>query len=409
MARDVPASANVVIIGAGAIGTAIAWQLAERGVSDVVVVEQAAITHGSTWHAAGLVGQFRTREDLARLMRSSVDLLDEIQLTTPIDWRQVGSVRIASSPERWFELVGGAGQAKSYGVDYHLIDGQEALRLFPLLDTKAISGAAWVPGDGYVDPSGLTMAMAARARKKGVRIVEGLTVTGFDHTDGTIAAVQHPGGIIRCKSVVLANGVWARALGRTLGLDLPVAALEHQYAVTEKHASVPRDLPALRDPDLNFYAKPDVGALAIGGWESDVPAVHDSVMPSEFGRSLLPSSLDRIGPLLEAAARRIPLIAEVGLKTIVNGPISVTPDGEPILGPAPGFENLHLAIGFTSGIAASPGAGRAMAEWIVDGRPAFDLPSLAPTRFDMQMGDAALLRAAQSAYASYYALSRHAE
>ena len=194
MPQDIPTSANIVIIGAGAIGIAIAWQLAERGVSDIIVVEQAAITHGSTWHAAGLVGQFRTREDLARLMRSSVTLLDAIQLTTPIDWRQVGSVRLASSPERWFELVHGAGQAKSYGVDYHLIEGTEAQRLFPLLDTNGISGAAWVPGDGYVDPSNLTMAMAARARRKGVRIIERATVTGFDHEAGVITAVKHVNG-----------------------------------------------------------------------------------------------------------------------------------------------------------------------------------------------------------------------
>ena len=403
-----PTSANIVVIGAGAVGIAIAWQLAERGVSDVAVVEKSAITHGSTWHAAGLVGQFRTREDLARLMRSSVVLIEEIQRDTPIDWRQVGSVRIASSPERWFELVHGAGQAKRYGVDYRLIDAKEAQRLFPLLDTAGISGAAWVPGDGYVDPSSLTMAMAARARKKGVRIIEGVTVTGFAHDGGTITSVKHARGEIRCSTVVLAAGVWARALGRTLGLDLPVASLEHQYAVTETHASVPRDLPALRDPDLNFYLKPDVGALAIGGWETETPAVYDNIMPASFGRSLLPSNLDRISPLLEAAARRIPLLGEIGLKTIVNGPIPVTPDGEPILGPAPGFANLHLAIGFTSGIAASAGAGRAVAEWIADGQPSFTLPSLAPARFDMQMGDAELQAAAQRAYATYYALSRHA-
>lgn len=406
MPTALPASADTVVIGAGAVGVAVAWQLAVRGVRDVLVLEKAQITHGSTWHAAGLVGQFRTREDLSRLMRSSVELLDEIQRDTPIDWRQVGSLRIASSDARWAELTSGAEKAARYGVEYHLIDASAAQKRFPLLDTDGVVGAAWVPGDGYVDPSSLTMAMAARARALGVRIAEGVEVTGFEHAGGQVSVVRHAGGDIRCKRVVLAVGVWARALGRGLGLDLPAAALEHQYAVTQKHPSVPRDLPALRDPDLNFYLKPDVGALAIGGWEDSTPDVYRSLMPSDFGRTLLPSSLERIAPLLEAASRRIPLVGEVGLKTIVNGPIPVSPDGEPILGPAPGFDNLYLAIAFTSGIAASAGAGRALAEWIVDGRSSFDLPSLAPGRFDMRMSDADLYRAAERAYATYYALAR---
>ncbi len=403
---DLPISAKTVVVGAGAVGVAIAWQLAERGETDIVVVEKAAITHGSTWHAAGLVGQFRTREDLARLMRASVELIEDIQAETPVDWRPVGSLRIASSPARLDELVAGSETAKRYGVAYHLIDAAEAQRRFPLLSTEGITGAAWVPGDGYVDPSSLTLAMAARARRNGVQIVEGVEVTGFEHAGGHISGVIHERGTIRCTRVVLAAGVWARALGRRLGMNLPAAALEHQYAITEKHVLVPRDLPALRDPDLNFYLKPDVGALAIGGWEDRTPDVHASLMPASFGRSLLPADLDRISPLLEAASRRIPLLAEVGIKTVINGPIPVSPDGEPILGPAPGFDNLHLAIAFTSGIAASAGAGRALAEWIVDGRPSLPLPSLAPERFDMHMADADLYRAAERAYATYYALSR---
>jgi sarcosine dehydrogenase len=406
MPDGLPTSANIVIVGAGAVGVAIAWQLAERGVQDVVVLEKAQITHGSTWHAAGLVGQFRTREDLSHLMRSSVALIADIERETPIDWRPVGSLRIASSPERLGELVAGPEMARRYGIEYHLIDAAEALRRFPLLSLEGITGAAWVPGDGYVDSSSLTLAMAARPCAARVRPWRGVEITGFEHASGHISAIAHAGGTIGCKRVVLAAGVWARALGRMLGLNLAAAALEHQYAVTEKHASVPRDLPALRDPDLKFYVKPDVGALAIGGWEDRTPNVHGSLMPASFGRTLLRADLDRMTPWLKAACRRIPLLGEVGIKTVINGPIPVSPDGEPILGPAPGFDNLHLAIAFTSGIAASAGAGRAMAEWIVDGKPVFALPSLAPERFDMHMGDADLYRAAERAYATYYALSR---
>ena len=409
MSTSLPADARIVIIGAGAIGMACAWQLAKRGVRDVVVLEKSGITHGSTWHAAGLVGQFRSREDLTRLMLSSVAILDEIQAETPIDWRKVGSLRIASSPSRWSEFRNAAGQAKRFGVTYDLVDASEARRLFPLVDTKAIEGAAWIPCDGYVDPSALTLAYAARARALGVRVFEDVTVTGFARSNSRVTSINTDHGAVSCDTVVLAAGVWARALGALMGIALPVAALEHQYAVTEKHAEIGRDLPALRDPDLNFYVKPDVGALAIGGWEAATVPIQDSIMPSGFGRQLLPENLERLQPILEAAVRRLPIVAELGIKTVINGPIPVSSDGEPILGPAPGLENVMLAVGFTSGIAASGGAGRAVAEWLTEGRPSFALPSLDPRRFGSKVSDSnELHRAAISAYANYYALSRDA-
>ncbi len=185
-----------------------------------------------------------------------------------------------------------------------------------------------------------------------------------------MTAVETSRGAIRCETVVLAPGVWARPVGRMFGVDLAVASLEHQYAVTEKSAAIQRDLPALRDPDLNFYLKPEVGAFAIGGWEPATSPACAGDMPSSFGRELLPSQIDRLAPILEAACRRIPSVGELGLRTIINGPIPVTPDGEPILGPAPGSSNIWLAAGFTSGIAASGGAGLVLAEWILRGQAA---------------------------------------
>jgi glycine/D-amino acid oxidase-like deaminating enzyme len=409
MPFELPAKASVVVIGAGAVGMACAWQLAKRGVRDVVVLDKSGITHGSTWHAAGLVGQFRSREDLTRLMRSSVAILDEIEAETPIDWRRVGSLRLASSAARWTELRAGAEQAKRYGVAYDLVDAAEAKRRFPLITSKGVEGAAWIAGDGYVDPSALTFAYAARARKLGVQVAEGTTVTGIARSGARVTSITTDRGLIACEALILAAGVWARAVGAMMDLALPVAALEHQYAITEKHADIGRDLPALRDPDLNFYVKPDVGALAIGGWEAATIPVYDSAMPSAFGRELLPQNLDRLQPILEAAISRIPLVGNLGLKTVINGPIPVSPDGEPILGPAPGLDNVMLAVGFTSGIAASGGAGQAVAEWIADGRPSFALPSLDPRRFGPNAGTSAELhRAAISAYAAYYALARDA-
>lgn len=401
-----PDAARIVIIGGGAIGCSIAMHLAAAGERDIVVIDKSGITHGSTWHAAGLVGQYRSQEDLARLMQSSVAVLNDISRETPIDWRPVGSIRIASSAARLDELRDGAARARHYGVDFRLIDADEAQALFPPLSRDGVAGAAYVEGDGHVDPASLTHAYAARARKSGVRIIEGLLVTGFEPRSGGAHAVLTDQGAIRCEALVLAPGVWARPVARMLGIDVAVAAIEHQYAITTKSEAITRDLPALRDPDLNFYLKPDVGAFAIGGWEADTRPVAEGDMPFGFGQELLPDEMERLEPILANAARRIPLVETLGLRQIVNGPIPVTPDGEPILGPAPGRPGVWLAVGFTSGIAASGGAGRALAHWILRGEPEFPLPSLDPRRFGaapIALPD--LNRRAVSAYAAYYALS----
>lgn len=404
-AQTLPAETDIVIIGSGAVGTATAWQLTRHGCRDVVVLEKAAATHGSTWHAAGLVGQYRSREDLTRLMQASVRFYDEIARETPIDWRPVGSLRIASSAARLREFAAAAPIARRYGVGFHLLSPREAQARFPLISLDGVTGAAFVDGDGYVDPASLTQAYLSRARTAGVQFHEQTCVTAIARS-GAGFRVTTSSGTIACRRLVVAAGVWARAVGRMLGEAWPAAALEHQYAVTVKHADIGRDLPALRDPDADVYVKPDVGALAIGGWERATVAVHGSAMPMSFGRQLLPENLDRLAPLIEAAARRIPLVGTLGLKTVVNGPIPVSPDGEPILGPAPGLDGVWLAIGFTSGIAASAGAGLCLAAWIAEGRPPFPLPSLDPTRFGTRaLDDEALHARAIASYAGYYALA----
>lgn len=406
MAEPLPASAKIVIVGAGAIGCSIAMHLARAGERDVVVLEKNAITHGSTWHAAGLIGQYRSAEDLTRLMQASVKLYDEIQAETPIDWHAVGSLRIASSRERFAEYVAAAPIAKSYGIDFTVIDAAEAQRRFPHISTEGVEGAAFVGGDGFVDPTSLTNAYAARARALGVRFVEGVRVTGAVAKGDRITVVETDKGAIACETVVLAPGVWGREVGRMFGVDLAVAALEHQYAVTEKRADIAGSLPALRDPDLNFYLKPEVGGFAIGGWEPATQPAAQGNMPFSFCRELLPNQIDRLAPILEAATHRIPIVGELGLRTIINGPIPVTPDGEPILGPAPGRANVWLAAGFTSGIAASGGAGLVLADWITQAKPAFPVPSLDPGRFGTIAGDLGELNSrAIAAYAGYYALS----
>lgn len=407
MAEQLPSSAKIVIVGAGAIGCSIAMHLARAGERDVVVLEKNAITHGSTWHAAGLIGQYRSAQDLTQLMQASVRVYDEIQAKTPIDWHAVGSLRIASSKARLAEYEAAAPIARRYGIDFTVIDAVEAKRRFPLISIEGVEGAAFVGGDGFVDPASLTNAYASRAKSLGVRFIEGVRVIGAVVRNGRITTIETGQGTIDCATVILAPGVWARQVGRMFGIDLAVATLEHQYAVTEKHPGIVRDLPALRDPDLNFYLKPEVGGLAIGGWEPATKPAAEGDMPFSFGRELLPNQLDRLSPILEAAAFRIPMIGELGLRTIVNGPIPVSPDGEPILGPSPERTNVWLAAGFTSGIAASGGAGQVLADWIVTGKPTFPVPSLDPNRFGTLARDLDTLNArAITAYAGYYALAQ---
>ena len=404
--RALPNEARIVIVGAGAIGCSIAMHLAEMGEKDVLVIEKSGVTHGSTWHAAGLVGQYRARLDLTQLMQASVAVYDKVQAEVAIDWRPVGSLRLASSRARLEEYERALPIARGRGLDFNLIGPEEAKRRFPLIDLDGVVGAAFVTGDGTIDPASLGQGLATRARRLGARIVEGATVTGFERSAGRAKAVLTDKGRVACEQLVLAPGVWARPLGRLLGLELPVAALRHQYAVTAARADLPTGLPGLRDPDLNFYLKPEVGRFALGGWEANTIPAFDGETPFGFGQELFPDEMERLEPILEAAMRRLPVLGEMGLQRIINGPIPFSPDGEPILGPAPGLDNVWLGIGFSAGIAASGGAGKAMAHWILNGAPEYPLPSLDPRRFAGFPGDLKTLNAhAIKVYGDYYALA----
>ncbi|HRK24075.1 MAG TPA: FAD-binding oxidoreductase [Beijerinckiaceae bacterium] len=399
-------AAEIVIIGAGAIGCSIAMHLAEGGAKDVLVIDKAGITHGSTWHAAGLVGQYRSAEDLARLMNISVRLFETMQTETPIDWKPVGSLRVAASVARMRELAAAEPIARSYGIDLALLTPGEARGLYPYLNADDLHGAAFLPGDGYVDPSSLTQALAGKARRGGVRFVENTPVGALAHKNGRCTGVETAAGRIDCEKLVITGGVWARAIGRMLGLNIPVAAVAHQYAVTGKRTDMPPNLPVLRDPDADFYVKPEVGGFAIGGWEAEPVLSAEGEMPSTFGMELLPDDLERMLPVMEKAFHRIPVVGDVGIRRIVNGPIPVSPDGEPMLGRATGFSNVYLGCGFTSGIAACGGAGQQLARLIQGGAFDFPIPSLDPARFGPATADFnEMNRQACRAYAGYYKLS----
>ena len=398
---------KTVVIGGGAIGCSIAYHLAKAGERDVLVLEKAQLTHGSTWHAAGLVGQLRSKRNLTRLMQNSVALYRGLERETgqAIDWHEVGSVRLASSRERWSELKRAATTARGFGFEMALISPREAQEKFPFITLDGIVGAAWVPSDGYVDPSSLAQALAKGARAGGVRIQQDTLVTGAEAKGRRIARLLTSKGPIDCETVVIAAGIWSREVGKLMGVRIPAAALEHQYVVTEPMKERDPKLPTLRDPDKNFYLKPEVGGFAVGGWEMGTPSFHANGVPFSFAQELLPPNMERFEEIALATAERIPAFGELGFKQLINGPIPVSPDGEPIMGQAVERDNVFVACGFTSGIAAAGGAGRAMAEWIVQGTPEMDLWPFDLRRFgDFHSGTRALHERAVHAYGSYYKL-----
>lgn len=404
--------ARIVIVGGGAIGCSLAYHLGRRGERDVLVLEKSRITDGCTWHAAGLVGQLRGRRNLTRLMQNSVAVFDRLEAESGhvIDWRKVGSLRLASSPDRWSEIRRSMTLAKSFGFECHALSAAEAKDLFPYIDPEGVVGAAFIPSDGYVDPYALTHAYAAAARKSGVTIQEGVCVTEILKDGRRITGVATEHGTVGCEILVNCAGLWAKRLGELAGVALAAGVVEHQYFLTEKKFDLPKTLPTLRDPDKNFYLKPDVGAFAIGGWEDGTNGCWRSRPPFAFGRELFPENLERLELFALPCAERLPVLNEVGIQTVINGPIPVSADGEPIMGLAPELDNFYVACGFTAGIAASGGAGEAMANWILDSDPGMDLWAFDVRRFGTPHATGRYLEdRAIEAYGSYYKIHWPAE
>jgi 4-methylaminobutanoate oxidase (formaldehyde-forming) len=398
---------QVVVIGGGVVGCSVAYHLAKRGITDVTILERRKLTHGSTWHAAGLIGQLRGTASLTRLMQTSVRLYQQLEAETGYStgWRAAGSLRVAASPARWAELLRMAALGASFGLDVEVLTPVEALEKFPLLNTEGLHGAVWVASDGYADPSQLTQSLAAGARALGVRIVQDCRVEEIIRAGSRVTAVRTTDGTVECETLVNATGMWGTETARLAGVDIAVTAVEHQYVVTEKRADVPADLPTLRDPDARMYLKPEGGGLVVGGWEEGTRAPWRTI-PRDFGPELFEPDHERFAGLAEATAHRIPMFGELGIQTWVNGPIPFTPDAEPLLGLTPELDNLFHCCGFSAGIAAGGGAGAALANWIVDGDPGLDLSTLDVRRFGPEWCQPEVLaKAAVDSYSSYYSLS----
>lgn len=371
-----PSHAQIVVIGGGIIGCSTAYHLARDHKADVVLLEMGQITSGSTWHAAGLVGQLRSSASITRVLKYSVDLYKGLEAETGLatGWKMSGCLRLATNQDRWTEFKRTATTAKSFGMDMHLLSPAETKKMFPLMDVSDLVGASWLPTDGQASPSDITQSLAKGARMHGAKLVENVRVTGFEMKDRRIVAVKTDQGDIACETVVNCAGQWARQVGALAGINVPLQPVRHQYVITEKIPGLATDAPTIRDPDRRTYFKEEVGGLVFGGYEPNPQPWTTGDVPNDWQFRLFDDDYDHFEQHMVEAIARIPALETVGIKQMINGPESFTPDGNFILGAAPECVNMFVGAGFNAfGIASGGGAGWVLAQWAVDGEAPLDL------------------------------------
>ncbi|MEI6355763.1 MAG: FAD-dependent oxidoreductase [Verrucomicrobiota bacterium] len=384
MSSPLPASARVVIIGGGIVGCSIAYHLAKLGWRDVVVLEQNLLAGGTTWHAAGLVGRLRTSTSLTAINKYSAELYQGLERETghPVGWKQVGSLILGRSEARMTQLKRTMAMAEWFGIESWLISPEEAQLRWPLLRVDDILGAAWLPHDGKVLPKEVAIALAKGAQAGGATLVEGVRVTGIRHRDGRATGVETDQGTITAETVVLTGGMWARDLGLRCGVDLPLYPVEHHYVVSNPVPGAFDELPVGRDPDLCLYFRGEGDSVMLGAFQAESKPWKVDRVPDTFSFQLLEPDWEKFAEPLRHGRHRIPALETSGFQKFVNGPESFTPDNNFLMGETAQMKGLFVACGFNSvGIASAGGAGKYLAEWIVDGQPSLDLWSVDVRRF----------------------------
>jgi glycine cleavage system aminomethyltransferase T/glycine/D-amino acid oxidase-like deaminating enzyme len=383
----VDARARVVIIGGGIGGCSLAYHLARLGETDVVLLEKGELTSGSTWHAAGLCTQFNASRNLTKLLMDSIELYEGLEAATgrPVDFRRVGSVRLATTEDRMEEFLHSEGKARVLGLEFEVIGLDRIRELCPLLNLDDVLGAAWIASDGYIDPSSAANALAQGARDLGIRIERRTLVTDMRPRPGGGWDVDTDRGRIEAGIVVNAAGMWAPAVGRMSGVELPIIPLAHQFLVTDAVPAlqdIDHEIPVVRDPDRSFYVRAEGEGLLVGPFEPNPTTWAEDGPPTDFESELLSPDLPRIEAVLALAADRVPAFGEAGIKDVINGPDGYTPDGKCLMGWVPGVRDLFVLAGFSIfGIVFGGGAGKYAAEWIVQGQPSQDMWEVDARRF----------------------------
>jgi len=404
-----PTAVRVVVIGGGVVGCSLLYHLARLGWRDCLLLEANELTSGSTWHAAGNCPNFSASWSILRLQRYSTQLYAGLAEAVgyPINYHRTGAIRLAQTRERLREFEQVTDMAQHQGLGFEMLSPAAIAERHPFTETAGLLGGQWDPGDGDIDPAQLTQALAKGARDLGAQIRRFCKVTGLRRGATGDWVVETPHGDVSAEVVVNAAGYRAAEVGALVGRDLPCVALSHQYLVTEaipELAGRAGKLPLLRDPDDSYYLRQEGEGLLLGPYERSPRAHWLEGLPADFAFQLFPDDLDRLAPNIEAAIGRVPLLGSVGIKRVINGPIPYTPDGNPLIGPAPGLRNFYECCVFSCGIVRAGGAGKALAEWIVEGAPEWDLWCLDPRRYTDHVTKAYTAAKALELYANEYAV-----
>lgn len=404
-------SARVVVIGGGVVGAGTLYHLAKKGWSDVVMIERKELTSGSTWHAAGLLPLFNMSYSVGKLHQYSVEFYQELEKETgqSVGFSQVSNIRLANCDYRMDEYKYYSGVAKTVGVEVKFLTPEQVKEIWPLCNIDGLVGAIQHPEDGYIQPADLTQALAKGARERGAEIYRYTTVTGIEQQADGRWLVKTDKGDIDCEHVVSCTGSFARKTGQMVGLDIPVIPVEHQFIVTEPHPEIQArhqqgqpEMGVLRESDAGYYLREEGGGLLLGPYEKGAPCCYVDGPADDCEYELFNEDLDRLMPHVEACMHRVPAFSEVGVKTVYNGAIAYTPDGNPIVGPAPGLKNFWLNEGHSFGITAAGGAGWQLAEWIVDGEPTVDMMGVDPRRFGPYASRGYLRNKNEEAYSNVF-------